>query len=185
MTARVCIGAIVGAHGIRGAVRVKAFTADPVDVAAYGPVEDEAGTRRFTLTVTGEVKGQVIATLAGVHDRTQAEALKGVGLYVSRDRLPKTEEDEFLYSDLVGLTAMGMDGAVVGTVKGIANFGAGDLLDIALTGGGTMFVPFTLAAVPKVDVGAKLVVVDPPAFVEADEPDQDRAEDEVDGGRTD
>lgn len=174
MAARVCIGAIVGAHGVRGAVRVKSFTADPLDVAAYGPAEDEAGKRRFTLRVVGEVKDHVIATLEGVNDRNAAEALKGTGLYVSRDRLPEVEEDEFLYSDLVGLQALGTDGSVIGTVKGVANWGAGDLLDIARPGQGSLLVPFTKDAVPVVDMGKGQVVVDPPAFAEDDEGEDPR-----------
>lgn len=169
MAARVCIGAIVGAHGVRGAVRVKSFTADPVDVAAYGPVEDEAGARRFQLRVVGEVKDHVLATIAGVDDRNAAEALKGTGLYVSRDRLPEVEEDEFLYADLVGMTALAVDGTVLGTVKGVANWGAGDLLDIARPGQGSLLVAFTKQAVPVVDMGKRQVVVDPPAFAEDEE----------------
>ncbi|MCA1909032.1 MAG: ribosome maturation factor RimM [Magnetospirillum sp.] len=171
MGSRVCIGAIVGAHGIRGAVRVKSFTADPLDVAAYGPVEDEAGKRRFTLKVMGEIKDHVLVSVEGVTDRNAAEALKGTGLYVSRDLLPPTEEDEFLYSDLVGLKVLGTDGSVIGTVKGVANYGAGDLLDIARPGQGSLLVPFTKAAVPEVDVGKGQVVVDPPAYAEDDEGD--------------
>lgn len=178
MTARVCIGAIVGAHGVRGAIRVKSFTADPLDVAGYGPVEDEAGKRQFKLKVTGEAKGFVLATLDGVNDRDAAEALKGTGLYVSRDRLPEVEEDEFLYSDLVGLSALGLDGQVIGTVKGVANFGAGDLLDIIRPGQGSLLVPFTKAAVPVVDMVKRQVVVDPPAFAEDEEK-------EGEGGRAD
>lgn len=178
MTARVCIGAIVGAHGVKGAIRVKSFTADPLDVAAYGPVEDEAGKRRFKLKVTGEAKGFVLATLDGVNDRDAAEALKGTGLYVSRDRLPEVEEDEFLYTDLVGLSALGLDGQVIGTVKGVANFGAGDLLDIIRPGQGSLLVPFTKAAVPVVDMVKRQVVVDPPVFAEDEEK-------EGEGGRAD
>ncbi|OJX70286.1 MAG: 16S rRNA processing protein RimM [Magnetospirillum sp. 64-120] len=174
MGARVCIGAIVGAHGIRGAVRVKSFTADPLDVAAYGPAEDEAGKRRFKLKVMGEVKDHVLASIEGVTDRNAAEALKGTGLYVSRDLLPPTEEDEFLYSDLVGLKAVGTDGSVIGTVKGVANFGAGDLLDVARPGQGSLLVPFTKAAVPVVDVGKGQVVVDPPAYAEDEEGEETR-----------
>jgi len=170
----VCIGAIVGAHGIRGAVRVKSFTADPLDVAAYGPAEDEAGKRRFKLKVMGEVKDHVLASIEGVTDRNAAEALKGTGLYVSRDLLPPTEEDEFLYSDLVGLKAVGTDGSVIGTVKGVANFGAGDLLDVARPGQGSLLVPFTKAAVPVVDVGKGQVVVDPPAYAEDEEGEETR-----------
>lgn len=157
MGTRVCVGAIVGAHGVRGQVRVKSFTDDPLDVAAYGPVEDEDRTRRFKLKVMGEAKGLVIAKLDGVDDRDAAEALRGTRLYVSRDKLPETDEDEFLYSDLVGLRAETADGSVVGTVRGVADFGAGEVLDL-----GTFMVPFTKADVPVVDIaGGRVVVVSP------------------------
>lgn len=173
MDARVCVGAVVGAHGVRGQVRVKSFTADPADVAAYGPVESEDGTRRFKLKVMGEVKGLVIAKLEGVNDRNAAEAMRGTRFYVPRERLPELEEDEFLYTDLVGLKAEGEDGAVLGTVKGVADFGAGELLDITLAQGGSLMVPFTKAAVPVVDIANKRLVVIPPVFVEGDEEGQE------------
>jgi 16S rRNA processing protein RimM len=163
---QVCVGAIAGAHGVRGQVRVKSFTAVAADVAAYGPVKTEDGTRTFKLKVMGEAKGLVIVKLDGVDDRNAAEAMRGTRLYIPRGRLPELEEDEFLYSDLTGLSVEGMDGAVLGTVKGVADFGAGELLDIVLAGGGSMMVPFTKAAVPVVDVANKRLVVDPPEFVE-------------------
>jgi len=166
MTTRVCVGAIVGAHGVRGQVRVKSFTADPADVAAYGPVESEDGTRRFKLKVTGEAKGLIIAKLEGVDDRDAAEALRGMQLFVPRGRLPETEEDEFLYSDLVGLRAEAEDGSVLGTVRGVADFGAGEVLDI-----GTFMVPFTKAAVPVVDIAGGRIVVVPPQYA-PDEKDE-------------
>lgn len=169
MDTRVCVGAIVGAHGVRGQVRVKSFTADPADVAAYGPVESEDGTRRFKLKVMGEVKGLIIARLEGVVDRNAAEAMRGTRFYVPRERLPKLEEDEFLYTDLVGLKAEGEDGVVLGTVKGVADFGAGELLDIVLAQGGSLMVPFTKAAVPVVDIANKRLVVIPPVFVEGED----------------
>lgn len=159
MSSRVCVGAIVGAHGVRGQVRVKSFTAEPADVAAYGPVESEDGTRRFKLKVMGEAKGLVIARLEGVDDRNAAEAMRGTRLFVPRARLPKLEEDEFLYSDLVGLRAETADGTVVGTVRGLADFGAGEVLDV-----GGFMVPFTKAAVPVVDVAGGRVVVVPPEY---------------------
>jgi 16S rRNA processing protein RimM len=169
---RVCVGAIVGVHGVRGAIRIKSFTADAADVAAYGPVETEDGGRRFDLKVTGEAKGLVIAQVDGVRDRDAAESLKGTRLYVSRDRLPETDEDEFLYTDLVGLKVFGVDGELVGSVRGVADFGAGELLDIVQTQGGSILVPFTRAAVPDIDVANGRLVIDPPSFAEEEE-DQD------------
>jgi 16S rRNA processing protein RimM len=168
MDARVCVGAVVGAHGVRGQVRVKSFTADPADVAAYGPVQSEDGTKTYKLKVTGEAKGLVLVKLEGVNDRNAAEAMRGTRFFVARERLPELEEDEFLYTDLVGLKAEDEEGAVLGTVKGVADFGAGELLDIVLSEGGSLMVPFTKAAVPVVDIANKRLVVIPPVFVEGD-----------------
>ena len=168
---RVCVGAIVGVHGVKGAVRVKSFTAEPADIGRYGPVEDEATGRRFGLTVIGEAKGVVIARLAGIEDRDAAEALKGVRLAVPRDRLPETAEDEFLYADLVGCRAETVDGTELGVVRGVLDFGAGELLDVHGAAGSVM-VPFTRAAVPVVDVAGKRLVVDPPVYAPDEEDDR-------------
>jgi 16S rRNA processing protein RimM len=187
MAERVCVGAVVGAHGVRGAVRLKSFTEHAASIGRYGPVEDEQGSRRFKVKVTGEAKGLVIATLEGVTDRDAAEALRGTRLYVPRLRLPRTDEDEFLYSDLVGMAVEGLDGTGLGTVKGVFDFGAGEVLDIALVGGGSLMVPFTKAAVPEVDLAGKRLVVDPPPYAatgEDEEPVAEGGEDEEDeGGR--
>lgn len=164
---RVCVGVVVGAHGVRGSLRVKPFTEDPAAVAAYGSVEDEAGERRFRLKVTGLAKGVVTVTAHGVADRDAAEALKGTRLYVARSRLPAPEEDEFYYSDLVGLAAELADGTALGTVKGVFDFGAGDVIELALADGRTEMLPFTRVVVPVVDVAAGRLVVVPPAVVEA------------------
>ncbi|CAA7624592.1 ribosome maturation factor RimM [Magnetospirillum sp. UT-4] len=173
MDSRVCVGIIVGAQGVRGQVRVKSFTADPADVAAYGPVESEDGTRSFRLDAVGEAKGLVIARLDGIRDRDGAEALKGTRLFVPRERLPATEEDEFLYSDLAGLRAEATDGGALGTVRGVFDFGAGDVLDIGLDAGGSLMVPFTRAAVPVVDLAGGRLVVVPPPFAEDEKDGED------------
>ncbi|KIL97419.1 16S rRNA processing protein RimM [Paramagnetospirillum magnetotacticum MS-1] len=162
MGPRVRVGVIVGVHGVRGAVRIKSFTEDPADIGFYSPVENEAGGTKFRLKVTGEVKGLVIATLEGVCDRDAAEALKGTELWVARERLPRLAEDEFLYTDLIGLVAYGVDGKRLGIVKAVADYGAGDVLDIKLEPKGDMMVPFTKDSVPEVDIaGARLVVIPP------------------------
>lgn len=167
----VCVGVVVGAHGVRGALKVKSFTEDPADVASYGPVEAEDG-RRFKARVVGEAKGLVVVTLDGVADRDAAEALKGLRLHVPRSRLPVTEEDEFLVSDLVGLRAEAPDGSDLGTVKGVADFGAGDVVEVAMPGGGSLMVPFTLASVPVVEVAAGRLVVVPPVYAADKEGDE-------------
>ena len=182
MTDRVCIAAIVGAHGVRGGVRIKTFTVDPTDIGRFGPVEDEAGTRRIKLTVTGEAKGLLLAKLEGVNDRNAAEALRGTRWYVAKSRLPATEEDEYLCVDLVGCRAEDEAGNELGTVKGLFNFGAGEVLDITGPGGGLM-LPFTRASVPVVDIAGRRLVVVPPIYApdEKDEPRFDRLEEDGEG----
>ncbi|WP_096703894.1 ribosome maturation factor RimM [Magnetospirillum sp. 15-1] len=164
MGPRVRVGVIAGVHGVRGAVRIKSFTEEPADIGYYSPVENEAGSVKFRLKVTGEVKGLVIATLDGVTDRDAAEALKGTELWVARERLPRLAEDEFLYSDLIGLVAEGVDGKRLGIVKAVADYGAGDVLDIRLEPKGDMMVPFTQASVPEVDIAGGRLVVVPPVY---------------------
>jgi len=159
----VCVGAIAGAHGVRGAVRVKSFTAEPLDIAAYGPLSDESGKRRFILRPIGESRGAVLAQLDGIADRDQAEALRGTRLYADRARFPAPEEDEFYHADLIGLEAADPDGAVLGVVQAIFNHGAGDMMEIALREGGTALVPFTKVAVPVVDIAGGRVTVAMPA----------------------
>jgi 16S rRNA processing protein RimM len=166
MSERVCVGVILGAHGLKGAVRIKSFTERPVDVAAYGAVEDEAGLRRFRLRLVGETKGAVMAQIEGVGERNAAEALKGLKLYVARSTLPPPEEEEFYCSDLVGLAAALADGTPMGKVKAVYDFGGGDIIEIDGPNGALM-LPFTKAAVPLVDVAGGRLVIEPPVEVEA------------------
>lgn len=159
---RVCVGVIAGAHGLRGLLRVRPFTDTPEDVAAYGPVETEDGTRTLTLSVANRVgKGLVLVRADGIADRTAAEALKGARLYVSRECLPAPEEDEFYYSDLIGLAAVTGDGVEVGRIRAVHEYGAGDSLEIAGADGSVATIPFTRAAVPQVDIAGGRVVIDP------------------------
>ncbi|SDE91896.1 ribosome maturation factor RimM [Rhodospira trueperi] len=170
MAERVCLGVVVGVHGVRGAVRVKSFTADPADVGAYGPVWTEDGARSWGLSVVGDAKGVVLCRLDGVDDRTAAEALKGLRLYVPRDALPPAGEDEeYYHADLIGLRVERQDGTALGTVRAVHDFGAGDVLDVTPTaaGGKPLMIPFTRAAVPVVDVAAgRAVVADLPGLLE-------------------
>lgn len=160
---RVCIAQIGAAHGVRGEVRLKAFTEDPLRVADYSPVETEDG-RRLEIEAVRPARDVLVARLKGVTDRNAAEALKNVRLYVARERLPKPADDEFYHADLIGLAAQTRDGAAFGTVKAVHNFGAGDLLEIEpAAGGATVMLPFDEATVPTVDIAGKCVVVDPPA----------------------
>ena len=157
------LGVITGAHGVRGLVRVKSFTAEPDAIAAYGPLEDERGERSFVIEPVGAAKGVLIARLAGVADRDAAERLKGVRLYLPRAALPEPGEEEYYHADLLGLAAMLRDGAVFGRVRAVHAYGAGDSLEIERPDGRVVIVPFTSAAVPVVDIAGRRVVIDPPA----------------------
>ncbi len=161
-TERVCLGVIAGAHGLKGLVRVRSFTEAPDDIAGYGELSDEAGERLFSLRLAGRAGGALLARIDGVTERTAAEALKGTRLYVARQRLPATAPGEFYYADLIGLAVEFPDGTAVGTVRGVDNHGAGDVLEIAVEPAGPMVsVPFTRAAVPTVDLADGRVVVNP------------------------
>lgn len=172
--ARVCLGVIVGVHGVRGVMRFKSFTERPEDIAAYGPLADESGARSWRLTVTGQAKGVVLGRLDGVADRTAAEALKGTALYVPRAALPPVDDDEaFYHADLIGLTVRRADDAVFGVVTAVHDFGAGDMLEVRPQGAGrpdaarTVMIPFTRSAVPRVDVAAaSLWVADLPGLLD-------------------
>lgn len=158
---RVLMGVIVGAHGIKGQVRVKSFAAEPRAIASYGPLEDARG-RAYRLMLNGGADDVLIAAIDGVTDRDMAEKLKGTELFVSRDALPPPEEGEFYHADLVGLEARLEDGTVFGTVRAVHDFGAGDSLEIARADAAEVLVPFTKAAVPVVDIAGGFVVIDPP-----------------------
>jgi len=162
---RVCLGVIVGAQGVRGAVRVKPFTEDPMAVGDYGSVETKDKSRRFKIAATGMAKGVVICKLQGITDRDAAEAMRGTELYVDRSALPEVDEEEdgYYHADLIGLEAKSADGKLYGRVLSVQNFGAGDLLEIARpTGGHTVLVPFTDDNVPVVDLEAQCLTLDPP-----------------------
>ncbi|GHD40148.1 ribosome maturation factor RimM [Thalassobaculum fulvum] len=162
MAERVCLGAVTGAHGVRGLVKVKPFTENPDDVAAYGPVEDERGSRRFTLAVAGHHKETVIVRVEGIADRDAAEALRGTRLYVDRSALPEPEDGEFYHADLIGLRVVTVGGEELGRVTALYDFGAGDLVEFAGADGKSRMLPFTEAAVPEVDIAGGRIVVQPP-----------------------
>jgi 16S rRNA processing protein RimM len=159
---RICLGAVAGVHGVKGLVRLKSFTADPKDIASYGPLEDERGARRFEIAVTGASRGALIARIQGIEDRNAAERLKGEKLYVKRSCLPPTNPEEFYQHDLVGLEARLEDGSRLGRVEAVFDFGGGANLEIALAEGHSVMVPFTRRTVPKVDLSGGLLTVAPP-----------------------
>jgi 16S rRNA processing protein RimM len=160
---RICVARIGAAHGLRGEVRLNSFTADPTAVTRYGALSNADGTRDFEIETCRAAKGMLIARFKGIADRTAAEALCNVDLYIPRDRLPPPGADEFYHADLVGLAALGRDGGAIGTVVAIHDFGAGDILEIAPTGGGpTLMLPFNDAVVPTIDIAAGQIMVVPP-----------------------
>jgi 16S rRNA processing protein RimM len=174
----VLMGVITGAHGVRGAVRVKSFTSDPASIIAYGPLEDESGARRLALTLDGTVRGMLIARIPGVADRNAAERLKGTRLYLPRAALPPTAEEEYYHADLIGLAVVLKDGTPFGRVRAVHDFGAGDSLEIERADGAAVLVPFTEAAMPVVDLAAGRLVLDPPAGL-LDRPVQPSEEEEA------
>ena len=157
------MGRIGAAHGIKGEVRITAFTADPLSIADFGPLETDRKDLVITIAKARLAKTVVIATLKGVTDRNAAEKLNGVSLYVDRDRLDTPEDDEFYHADLIGLEARLEDGEVLGTISRIENFGAVDLVDIALrTTRKSTYFPFTKAVFPSIFVKDGYVIVRPP-----------------------
>lgn len=162
----VCVGAIAGAFGVRGDVRLKSFCADPAAIADYAPLCDESGAREFSVKIIGQAKGVFTAKLGTVTTREMAEAMKGFRLYAPRDRLPALPDDEFYHSDLIGLAAFDTGGVELGRVHNVDDFGGGDFLEITLTETGKpLLVPFTRDAVPTVDLEAGRVIIDPPGDV--------------------
>jgi 16S rRNA processing protein RimM len=169
--AQICVARIGAAHGVRGEVKLWTFTEDPFAVKRYGPLRTKDGARQFEVTQAREAKGHLVATLKGVATREDAERLNGVELYVARDKLPATGEDEYYHADLIGLAAVTPLNEPLGRVVAIHNFGAGNLIEIAPPQGATMLLPFTNAVVPSVDLAGGRVVIELPEEIDGDSPD--------------
>ena len=159
---RICVGAIAGAFGVRGEVRLKSFCAVAEDIATYGELTSEDGKRRFAVKLTRPVNGGLGARLSGIETKEQADALKGATLWADRAALPSLPDDEFYHADLIGLEVMDTGGATLGRVRAIYDHGAGDILEV-YGSSGILLIPFTKAAVPTVDLAAGRIVADPPA----------------------
>ena len=159
---RVLMGLVLGAHGIKGAVRLLSYASAPEDIASYGPLEDESGGRNFSLTVIGKARGAVLAEIKGIKDRDAATALRGTKLYVRRLALPAPAEGEFYWDDLVGLRAELKGGTALGEVMAVHDYGGGPSLEVKREEGASLLVPFTDRVVPVVDLGAGKLVIDPP-----------------------
>jgi 16S rRNA processing protein RimM len=173
---RICVGRIGAAHGTGGEVKLWPFTAEPGAVADYGALETADGAHLLEIASLRPAKDFLIARFKGIADRTAAEHLRNLDLYVPRERLPAPAPDEFYYADLIGVTVEDRAGAKLGAIVAVHNYGAGDLLEIDhCDGGETVLIPFTAAMVPTVDIAAGRVIVDlPPGLL--DRPfDVDRA----------
>jgi len=169
MTKQICVARIGAAHGVRGAVKLWIFTEDPLAVLRYGPLTTKDGAHHFTVAHAREAKDHLVATLQGVTTRDDAEKLNGVELYIARDKLPVTDDDEYYHADLIGLSAVTATDEPIGRVIAIHNFGAGDLIEIAPAHGPTMLLPFTNAVVPTVDLAGGRVVIELPQEIEGDD----------------
>lgn len=167
--AKICLGAIVGVHGIRGEVKVKSFTEDECNLTRYGMLSNQDGSRKFELKIVGHSKELLRVKVKGVDERNSAEALIGTGLYVERNLLPELPEEEFYHSDLIGLMALTAKGEKVGTVNALYNFGAGDLIEIKMTDNHLEMLPFTKAYVPTVNLKDGFIIVEMMQFVSSDE----------------
>ncbi|GAC1563651.1 MAG: ribosome maturation factor RimM [Beijerinckiaceae bacterium] len=165
----ILVGMFGAAHGLRGEVRLKSYTADPAAIGTYGPLQDAAGARVFTIkTLRGVGKDMFVARLAEIADRDTAEALNGTELFIARSKLPPAkDEDEFYQADLIGLRVENENGEVLGRIVALHDFGAGDILEIApppeAASKATAMLAFTRALVPVVDItGGRIVVaIDP------------------------
>ena len=169
MTARICVARIGAAHGVRGAVKLWTFTADPFAVRQYGPLATKDGARQFEVTHVREARDHLVATFKGVASREDAERLNGIELYIAREKLPETADDEYYHADLIGLAAVNAANEPLGRVVAIHNFGAGDIIEIAPPHGSTMLLPFTNAVVPTVDLKGGRVVIELPREIEGDD----------------
>lgn len=163
MSELICVGAVAGAFGVRGEVRLKSFCAVPEEIESYSPLTSEDGSQSYTLTITRPVKNGFAAILSGVETKEQADAIKGLQLFARRDQLPSLPDDEFYHADLIGLEVHDTGGTLLGRVKSVQNHGAADLLEIHGPGmKATVLLPFTKAAVPTVDLAQGRIVADPP-----------------------
>ena len=160
---RIIVGAIAGAFGVSGEVRIKSFCAEPETIGTYSPLTSEDGQTEYILGITRSIKNGFAGRIEGINTKEEADALKGVMLYADRDKLPSLPDDEYYHADLIGLVVMDTGGTELGKVRNVLNHGAGDLLEILGPGMKTsVLLPFTLKNVPTVDLGAGRIIADPP-----------------------
>ncbi len=161
------VGRVSGAFGVKGEVRIHAYTDNPLSLLNYRPLRRLDGSNGLTLISGRSFKDGLIARVKEISTKEQADALKGLELYAPRSVLPPVEdEEEFYLADLVGLRAEAPDGAPLGKVKAVLNFGAGDLLEVQPPRGGTWLVAFTAENAPEIDVGGGRIVIVRPVEIE-------------------
>lgn len=162
----IIVGAIAGAFGTRGEVRLKSFCAVPEDIETYGTLFSEDGSKEFEISITRPVKNGFAAKVKGVRFKDQADALRGTSLHVPREKLPNLPDDEFYHSDLIGLEVLDTGGVPLGKVKAVLDHGAGDILEVLAPGKRQpALLPFTKEAVPTVDLTTGRIIADPPIGV--------------------
>ncbi len=172
MNERVCVAQFGAAHGVRGELRLRSFTQDPMAFTSYGPLETEDRKRTVEIETARAAKDHLVVRVAGIADRDAAEALRNVKLYVAREKLPPVEDnEEFYHADLIGLAAIDESGEAIGTVAAVHNFGAGDVIEIKPPSGEPMLLPFTDQVVPNVDLQAKHITIVLPQEIDGDERD--------------
>jgi 16S rRNA processing protein RimM len=169
---QVLVGVIVGAHGIKGEVKLKSFTSDPLSIGSYSPLQSSSG-QQFEITKLKAAKDDFIASLKNVNDRNEAETLKGTELFVAREKLPKLKSHEAYAHDLMGLDVVLESGSKLGKLVAMPNYGAGDLLEVAVDGNSeTVLIPFTNAFVPQEDfTSGRITVILPEGYLDAGEPE--------------
>jgi len=165
-TNHVCVGVISSPHGVRGAFKVKCFTEIVDNIFTYGTLYDEAGDE-VDITPIGQSGGALTAKISGVEDRDEAERLKGKKLYVPREAMPSPDEDEFYIEDLIGLTVKIADGREVGTIRQIANYGAGDVIEVQFNNGTEEMYLFNEITFPTIEIEQGYVELNAPEVLEA------------------
>jgi len=162
----ILVGRVAGAFGVKGEVRITAYTAEPEALLAYRDLKREDGSPGLTLTNGRPAKGGVVARASEIETREQAEALRGLKLYIPREVLPEPEADEFYVTDLIGLSVETIEGEPLGRIREVRDFGAGDILEIQPPTGPSWYLPFTREAVPEVRIAERKVIAVKPEEVE-------------------
>lgn len=165
MSQLVCVGQIINVHGVKGAVKIKSYLTNPLDIATFQSVTDKFGKESFQIKAHSQKQGIVLASIKGVNDRTTAESLKGTLLYINRSQLPTASDDEYYYCDLVGLNVM-RDNKIFGKVDSVENFGAGDIINIKLNNGRIYPFDFSDATFPVVSIENQYMEINLPSGME-------------------